>query len=142
MSFFKDVSFKAAGNDLVGYLLADRQYNGFLWAAACLPPLLIVATFYFDAIKKSTPPEPGVFYFESWPATRSLEDVKRDAVIRHAEKRRILEERRQAYKALGRASGMDVERIEREAAAKKKAADRKAEAKVRADAPVASGAAK
>ena len=142
MSFFKDVSFKAAGNDLVSYLFAERQYNGVLWLAACLPPLLIVATFYLDAIRKSTPPDPGVFYFESWPATRSMEEIKRDAEIRHAKKRKMLVERREAYKALGRASGMDVEKIEREAAAEKKAAELAATLKAQADAKAASGAAK
>ena len=142
MSFFRDVSFKAAGSDLVSYLFAERQYNGLLWIAACLPPMLIVATFYLDATRKSTPPDPGVFYFESWPLTRSMEDIKRDAAIRGAEKRRILEERRQAYKALGRASGMDVEKIEREAAAKKIADERAASAKAKEDAKAASGAAK
>ena len=139
MSFFKDVSFSGAGGDVVRYLFAKREHNFVLWLAACIPPLLIVATFYFDAIAKSTPPPPGVFYIESWPLSRSMEDVKRDAAIRGAKKRKMLEERREGYKALGRASGMDVDKIEREGKARKKAAE---QAEAKAAAQTAIGASK
>ncbi|MEE9433224.1 MAG: hypothetical protein V3V15_03185 [Sphingorhabdus sp.] len=127
MSIFSDVSFKGAGNDLIGYLRAERPYRLLLWVAACVPPALLVLTLYFDVIRKSTPPEPGVFYFESWPETRSMEDIKRDHAVRAEKARAIRLREKEGYKTLGRAIGMDVEKIEREAEAKRAAA-KKAEA--------------
>ncbi len=115
MSFLKDVSITGAGNDLISYLRVKRKYNLLLWLAACVPFALTVYMFNRDSIESSTPPDPGVFYFESWPASRSMEDIKRDQAIR-AEQDRLEEARkREAYRALGRAAGMDVEALERDA---------------------------
>ncbi len=73
---------------------------------------------------RGPPPRPTVTYINSWPLTRT--DKQRHAFIkanqkfideRAAEQAQAEEELRQMYKAAGRASGMDVERIEREAKA-------------------------
>ena len=71
--------------------------------------------FYFDMLDKSKPPPPQVTYFESWPADRSVDESL--AAIRESQK--LKEEMRQrerdAYKALGRAVGMNVEKLDAEA---------------------------
>jgi hypothetical protein len=56
-----------------------------------------------------------VTYFESWPATRTIEESK--AAIAEYQKRKdeMRAREKEAYKAFGRAVGMDVEKIEREA---------------------------
>lgn len=127
MAFFKDVSFGNAGRDLVGFLRTSGSHSPWLFLAACVPTAIIIYTFYLDSVTKATPPPREIIYIESWPATRSLEESK--AAI--AERQKLKDERRarekEAYKAFGRAVGMDVDKIEREAksaqAAKKTAAD-------------------
>lgn len=63
------------------------------------------------------------------------EEIKR---LRAAEQARIAEEKRELYKALGKASGMDVEEIERKAAAER-AAEEAAAAKRRAEPQASAG---
>jgi len=58
--------------------------------------------------------------------------------LREAEEARIAEEKRRIYKEIGRASGMDVEEIERKAAAERAA--EKAEAAAKAKAAASEGA--
>ena len=63
---------------------------------------------------------------ELWPATRSIEESKAAIAERQKVKDAMRAREKEAYKAFGRAVGMDVDRIEREAqldqAAKKAAA--------------------
>jgi hypothetical protein len=83
-------------------------------------------TFYLDSLDKAKPPPPTVTYFESWPATRTIEESKAAIAERQKRKDELLAREREAYKAFGRAVGMDVEKIEREATleqAAKKAAE-------------------
>lgn len=91
---------------------------------------------------RGPPPRPKVTYINSWPLTRS-DKQRHDFItanqkfndVRAAEQARSEEELRQMYKAVGRASGMDVDRIEREA--KADAAAARARAKAATQAPVA-----
>jgi hypothetical protein len=121
MSFFKDISLRRAISDFIAFLRADRPYKWFLLIAACAPPVLIYLTIAMDFKALNVAPPPTVTYFESWPADRSIEESKAAIMERQRQKDAMLEEQRQRYKALGRASGMDVERIEREAMAKRAA---------------------
>lgn len=126
MSFFKDVSLRSAGSDLIGFLRTSGQHSPWLFLAACVPTAIIIYTFYLDALDKAKPPPPTVTYFESWPATRTIEESKAAIAERQKRKDELLAREREAYKAFGRAVGMDVERIEREAKleqAAKKAAE-------------------
>ena len=72
------------------------------------------AGFAYYAYERKPPP-PTVTYFESWPADRSLAETKAAIAERQKLKDALMEKQRQSYKALGRAVGMDVEKIEREA---------------------------
>lgn len=126
MSFFKDVSLRSAGSDLVGFFRSG-QHNALLFLAACVPPALIIGMFYLDSQEKGKPPPPTVTYFESWPATRSIDESKAWIAERQKRKDELRQREKEAYKAFGRAVGMDVERIEREAAQERAAQLAKAE---------------
>jgi hypothetical protein len=126
MSFFKDVSLRSAGSDLIGFLRTSGTHSPWLFLAACVPTAIIMYTFYLDSLDKAKPPPPTVTYFESWPATRTIEESKAAIAERQKRKDELLAREREAYKAFGRAVGMDVEKIEREATleqAAKKAAE-------------------
>jgi hypothetical protein len=121
MSFFKDVSFRSAGSDLIGFLRTSGEHSPWIFLAACVPTAIIVYTFYIDTLEKAKPPPPGVTYFESWPATRTIEESKTAIAERQKLKDRMIAREKEAYKAFGRAVGMDVDRIEREAKAEQSA---------------------
>lgn len=114
MSFFQDVSFKNAGGDLFTYLRRKRRHNWLFWLAACIPPAIVVFMFQMDVTNKSVPPPPPPIYFESWPADRPLEETLRVQAELKAKRDKIAAEKREAYRALGRATGLDVDRLERE----------------------------
>ncbi len=116
MGFLKDASPRTGVMDLIEYVREKREHNALLWTLSCLPIVLIITALQFDAMKQSIPPPPTVTYFESWPANRSLEESIASNTKRQAEKDVLLEKKRQGYVTLGRAMGMDVEAIEREAA--------------------------
>jgi hypothetical protein len=121
MSFFKDVSLRAAGSDLIGFMRNSSQHNALLFLAACIPTALIIGMFYLDSQSKGKPPPPTVTYFESWPASRTLEESKTWIAERQKKKDEARLREKEAYKAFGRAVGMDVDRIEQEAAAERAA---------------------
>ena len=115
MSIFRDVSFVGAGADLITFLRTPRQHRWLLVILACAPPAFIVLLFNLDVLEVTRPGPPEVTYIESWPADRSIKEI----VASNLARQKIEDEQeakiREAYKALGRASGMDVDRIEREA---------------------------
>ena len=121
MAFFKDVSFGNAGRDLVGFLRASGHHSPWLFLAACVPTAVIMYTFYLDSIDKATPPPREIIYIESWPATRSLEETKAAIAARQKYKDEMRAREKEAYKAFGRAVGMDVDKIDREAQSEEEA---------------------
>ena len=115
MSFFKDVSLRNAGTDLINFFRTTGTHSPWLFLAACVPTAIIIYTFYIDTLEKAKPPPPTVTYFESWPVTRTIEESKA-AIAEHQKRKDEMRAReKEAYKAFGRAVGMDVEKIEREA---------------------------
>ena len=147
MSFKDDISPFGAARDIFEYFRADRPLKPFLVVASCAPPVLLFFMISLDAGEKSIPPPPTVTYFESWPADRSIADTKAAIAERQKLKDALLEKQRQSYKALGRAVGMDVEKIEQEANALREQAARAESAKkaqanavLSASSPAATGA--
>ncbi len=132
MAFFlpKGISPVKGGGDLIAYLREDRPHKFLLFVAACIPPAIMVYTFYADALEKAQPPPPSVTYFESWPTGRtraeSLDNILKQQVI----KDKWLAEQRRAYSDIGRATGIDVDKIEREAAQERAAAAAKKKAEL------------
>ncbi len=123
MSFFKDISLRSAGSDLIGFMRSG-QHNVLLFAAACIPTAVIIGMFYMDSQNKGKPPPPTVTYFESWPASRTVDESKAWIAERQKKKDEFRQREKEAYKAFGRAVGMDVDRIEREAAAERAGASK------------------
>jgi hypothetical protein len=121
MAFFKDVSFRNAGSDLVGFLRTSGRHSPWLFLAACVPTAIIIYTFYLDSIEKGTPPPREIIYVESWPGTRSIEESKAAIAERQKLKDETRAREKEAYKAFGRAVGMDVDKIEREAQSEQEA---------------------
>ena len=115
MSFFKDVTFKGAASDLIEFLRMPREHRWLLVILACAPPAFIITIFNLDILRISQPGPPEVIYIESWPADRSIKEIVASNLARQKIEDEQQAKIREAYKALGRASGMDVERIEREA---------------------------
>ncbi len=115
MSFIKDASLRRGLIDLRDFVRTDRPHKGFVFLLACLPPTMMVFGFYFDARNKSTPPPPQVMYIDSWPATRS----RAESIASNTETQRLkdqqLADQRARYRALGRATGLDMDKIERDA---------------------------
>lgn len=128
MSFFQDVKIRGAFGDLIAYLRAPGEYKPLIMLASCVPPALIVGAFYLDARDKATPGPPEVIYFESWPLTRTIEESRAANIkyqkIKDAQRAR----EKAAYMALGRATGIDVDKIDRELRAEEAADKAKAEA--------------
>lgn len=127
MSFAKNISPRGAFGDLMGVLREKQDYKLLFFLAAAVPPLLIITMFFLDQERLNKPPPPEVFYFESWDKSRNYQDIVADREDRLRLREALLEERRQKYKALGRASGIDVDKIDREtAAAREKVAKERA----------------
>ena len=108
-----------------------------LLGAACLPAGLLIIGIIQDVARKSVPPPPEVLYVESWRLDRSMDDILKDQKIRQDLRAKKQEEVRQRYIQLGRASGMDVDAILREAEAEKvaRAADEARKARTETPAP-------
>jgi hypothetical protein len=131
MGLIKDASPRAGILDLWDYIRQRREHNLLLWVTSCVPIVLVIIGFNYDNIKLTAPPPPTVTYFESWPADRSLDETVAAITKRQAEKDAFLEKKREGYKTLGRAMGMDVEQIEKEAAQNRADADAQAATKER-----------
>lgn len=127
MSFAKNISPRGAFGDLMGVLREQQDYKVLFFLAAAVPPLLIITMFFLDQERLNKPPPPEVFYFESWDKSRNYQDIVAEREARLRLREALLEERRQKYKTLGRASGIDVDKIDREtAAAREKVAKERA----------------
>ena len=115
MSFFRDASPRKAGSDLIAVLSERRSDRWFVWMAACLPPAAIFFLVNNDVNKLGADKDVEIIYFESWPATRTREESLASNRERQVLKDANRAQQRAAYKALGRAAGLDVDRMEREA---------------------------
>jgi hypothetical protein len=109
-----------------------RRPNPYRWPILALSvlPVAAILGWAFDQQYYATPERPRITYITT------LEDGRSDAAIaaenranqevkdlRAAEEARIQQEKRNMYKALGAAAGMDVEEMEREAEAERAAAE-------------------
>jgi hypothetical protein len=121
MSFIKHIRPAGAVTDIIALWRQTGRERYLILAAACVPAALLFYMFQEDSKRKSEAPPPQIIYVESWSADRSMEDILADQAERQQLRAQAAEQRRETYKALGRAVGMDVEAIEREAAAQRAA---------------------
>lgn len=120
MGFAKNISPRGAFADIVAIFKEKQDHKALFFLAAAIPPILLVTMFYNDAARLNKLPPPKVFYFESWDATRNYQDIVAERNARLKLREALIEERRQKYKVLGRASGIDVDKIDAETAQKRK----------------------
>lgn len=137
MSFWQDVSPTNAVKDFT-HVWSENPYR---WRVLALA-IAVTTGLMMMIIPKSeriTPEKPTVTYITSFAPGRSdeeiiasnLENKKKQEALRADQERRA-EFRKQMYRDLGRASGLDVDAMERQIAEEEAAAKRTAEAEAAA----------
>lgn len=129
MAYFKrsgmwrDVSPTGAIGDLITVFRQAGPNRWRIAVLAALPPLGIFIVFANEEAR-GLPPPPKVTYITSWRADRSDAEIKATNLSNQRFQERLAAERakreetvRGMYKTIGRMSGMDVDAIEKQAAA-------------------------
>ncbi len=128
---------KAGFADLWDYLREPRPYRWPLLAVSFAIPLggLLALT---QESHFRPPDAPKVSYISTFAEGRSDEEIRQSNIAnqqrkeaREAERAELQERKVEAYKALGRATGLDVDAMEREAAIERAREDAAAEARRR-----------
>lgn len=124
--------------DLWNELRRPRPYRWAFLALSALPVLAILS-WAFSQVEYKAPERPTIDYITTFAPERSDAEIiasnranQEVKALREAEENRIAGRKRELYKALGAAAGMDVEEIERKAEARR-AAERAAEERRRAE---------
>jgi regulator of protease activity HflC (stomatin/prohibitin superfamily) len=144
MSLFKrsglwrDVS---PGGAIADFITVFRQTGPNRWrfaVLAALPPLGIFTVFAQEEAR-GLPPPPKVTYITSWRADRTDAEIRASNLANQIRKERLAadqarreEEVRQVYRRIGELSGIDVEKVEKQAAADRAAAAQAAQAEAEA----------
>lgn len=136
--FFRKVSPVGAVKDLWQVLGAPTEYRFRALGLALLVTGAIFSIMWQQG-GRGLPRPPEVIYFESWRADRSdaeiiagnIEATKRAKAEAAAEEARA-EDVRKMYKAVGAATGLDTEAMDRQGKAEREAAARAAEARNKA----------
>jgi hypothetical protein len=122
-----------------------QPYRWPILLASVLPAALMI-WWGVNSTRYAEPERPQIEYITTLDPARSEAEIAAEIRanqeikdLRAAEEARIAEEKRRIYKEIGRASGMDVEAIERKAAAER-AAEKAAAEKRRAEAEAAAKA--
>jgi len=119
----KDVSVSGGFGDLIAVFRQSEPGERLLPAAlaiACTAFILLL--FYLDPkVNTYTYVPQEVIYVENWTNDRTDEEILQDRWQVQCLKDKLETKRREAMKELGRMSGMDVEQIEREAEAARRA---------------------
>ncbi|GGC42485.1 hypothetical protein GCM10011371_32360 [Novosphingobium marinum] len=132
-NYWKDVSPTGA---IADFLTVWKQAGRNRWTIAVLAAFATFCIFSLMTQEeaKGPPPRPEIEYITTFAADRSDEEIQLSNLANQRRKERLAAEKakrdeaaRDVYRTLGRMSGMDVEKIEREAAAER-AAKEKAEA--------------
>jgi hypothetical protein len=128
-----------------------RRPQPYRWPILGLSVLPVAAILYWASsqVEYKAPERPRITYIttldpersdaEIIASNRANQEVKE---LREAEAERIAERKRDMYKALGAAAGMDVDEMEREAEANRaaeRAAEEKRRAELLADTPIKTG---
>jgi len=129
--FFRLINPLAAARDLRNELVQPRPHRWPLMGVAAASTFAVFSVMYQEG-SVGMPLPPNIIYFESWLGERSDAEIVAGNITatnarkaREAEQAASAERVRQMYKALGRASGMDVDTIEAKAQAEQATAARK-----------------
>lgn len=130
MSFWRKISPTRAAKD---FATEFRRPNPYRWYIVCVA---LAATFAVFSIMwqeggRGDPARPEVFYITSWRDGRSDAEIVKGNIANQKEKDQLAaaqkagdERVKDMYRALGRVSGMDVDKIERDAKAQNAAEQR------------------
>lgn len=127
------------GHGLADFWNEIRRPQPYRWPFLALSMLPVAAMLYWglNSTSYGEPERPKVTYISTLDSARSDAEIIAENLanqqikdLRAAEEARIAEAKRNIYKALGKAAGMDVEAIERKAEAER-AAEEAAAAKRR-----------
>ncbi|MEJ2457235.1 MAG: hypothetical protein P8Y58_03435 [Novosphingobium sp.] len=125
---------------IADFRLVWKQAGHNRWRIAALAAACTFAVFYLMVQQEGEAPHPPpkVIYISTLPAHRSDEEIMKENLANQkrkeaweAEQARRDEKVRDIYRTIGRASGMDVDKIEREADAERAAAEKAADEKAR-----------
>ena len=123
MGMLKDASVSGGFGDLIAVFRQSEPGERLLpavLAIACTAFILLL--FYLDPkVNTYTYVPQEVIYVQNWTNDRTDEEILQDRWEVQCLKDKLELERREAMKELGRMSGMDVEQIEREAEAARRA---------------------
>lgn len=123
MGLLKDVSVSGGFGDLVAFFRQNEPGERLLPAALAIAcTTFILFLFWLDPkVNTYTYVPQEVIYVENWTNDRTDEEILQDRWEIQCLKDKLEKERVEAVKSLGRMSGMDVDEIEREAEAARKA---------------------
>jgi hypothetical protein len=142
-SYWRQVSPRGAIRDFVEVW---RQAGGNRWRIAVASAACTFGIFYvmWQEEVRGPPRPPTVTYITAWPAHRSDAEITASNIENQRRKDRLAAEQakrdaevRAIYKSLGRATGMDVDAIERKAAADRAAEEAAARKAIGAPPPPA-----
>ena len=129
--FFRLINPLTAARDLRNELVRPVPHRWPLMGVAAASTFAVFSVMYQEG-SVGMPLPPKIIYFESWLGERSDSEIIAGNIIatkarkaREAEEAASAERVRQMYKALGRASGMDVDAIEARAKSDQAEAARK-----------------
>jgi hypothetical protein len=90
---------RALWADLRAFTSERRPHHWVAMALAVAMPVAIVVTFYLDG-KTNISPGPQLIYVESWPASRTDEEIKAQQKIDQAARDKFKKERQEQFKRL------------------------------------------
>ncbi|WP_072379947.1 hypothetical protein [Novosphingobium sp. NDB2Meth1] len=136
--FFRNVSPVRAVKDLWQILGAPSEFR-FRSLALALAVTVGIFSVMWQQGGRGLPRPPEVIYFESWRADRSDAEIiagnieaTKKARAEAAEEEARAEDVRKMYKAVGAATGLDTEAMDRQGRAEREAAKRAADARNKA----------
>ena len=97
---------KALWADIRAFSAQRSRYQWAGMAVAIVMPLLIVAAFFHDSAH-GIQPRPQIIYAESWPATRTDEQIKADQKRDQARREAAMKERQRQFRKLDK----DLDRL-------------------------------
>ncbi|QIQ87014.1 hypothetical protein [Erythrobacter sp.] len=118
---------KAGAVDFWHEFTKPNPYRWPILALSCLP-LVVIFVWLSSEVHYKEPARPSITYITTLDPDRSDEEIMASNLenqeikdLRAAREEEIAERKRELYKALGRATGMDVDEIERQAEAERAA---------------------
>lgn len=125
MSFWKRISPVGAAKDFSNEFLKPNPYRWRIMAVSAAATFAIFSVMWNEGAK-GPPPPPEVTWITTFRPDRTDAEIIASNIANQKEKDRLAAEQaardervKDIYRSLGRASGMDVDRIEREAEAER-----------------------